>query len=251
MSAMLRWAGVTIGVIVGVVVARSGDLGVGLLFAAPLFGLCALAGVLAGELAVRPPRGPTRTAAVEVRRVRDYVPHRLGQAVAAAGGALLVLLAVTTAAGSADDLGRPGRSLGRQCASGTFETHGPWPGLFYTVRLAIVVVAGLLMAYIAVRTVVRRPRPGGAGEVAGDDAVRRRAAGAVTGATGILVAIPLAGVGLTAAGGLLGISCAPAWWTVVGCGLLTVVVAALALVSWCVAAVFNPRDGVEPLARAR
>src|SRR5215211_664299 len=76
-TAMLRWAGVTIGVIVGIIAARSGDLGMGLLMAAPLFGLCALVGVLAGELTVRPPRGPTRTAAVEVRRIRDYLPRHL------------------------------------------------------------------------------------------------------------------------------------------------------------------------------
>jgi hypothetical protein len=240
---------VTIGVIVGVIVARSGDLGVGLLLAAPLFGLCALIGVLAGELTVRPPDGPMRTATIEVRRIRDYLPHRLGRAVAAGGAVLLVLLAATTAAGSPDDMGRPGRSLGRQCTPGTFESHGPWPGVFYTGRLVIVVLAGLLMAFLAVRAIVRRPRSGGASDLAGDDALRRRAARTVTGAAGILIAIPLAGVSLTAAGGLLGNSCAPTSWTVAGWALLAVVPAALALVSWCVAAIFAPLDRADRLAR--
>jgi hypothetical protein len=184
-TAMLRWAGVTIGLIVGVIAARSGDLGTGLLLAAPLFGLCTLIGVLAGELTVRPPRGPTRTAAVEVRRVDDYLPHRLSRVVAAAGGILLALLTATAAAGSPDDMGRPGRSLARQCTSDTFESHGPWPGMFYAGQLAVVVLVGLLMAYVAVHVIVRRPRSGGAGDLAGDDAQRRRAARTVTGAAGI------------------------------------------------------------------
>jgi hypothetical protein len=248
-TAVPRWAGVTGGVLAGIVDARSGGLGTGLLIAAPLFGLCVLVGVLAGELRIRPPRGPTRTAAVEVRRVRHYLPPALGRAVAAAGLVLLVLLIATTAAGSPDDLGRPGRSLVRQCTPDTYESHGPWPGSFYAGQLAVVVLAGLLMAYLALHAVVRRPRSGSAGDLAGDDALRRRAARTVTGAAGILVALPLAGVSLTAAGGLLGISCAPTWWTVAGWGLLAPLPASLALVGWCVAAVLAPADRAHLPAR--
>ncbi|MER7008978.1 hypothetical protein ABT297_38870 [Dactylosporangium sp. NPDC000555] len=248
-TAVLRWAGVTIGLIAGITAARSGDLGTGLLLAAPLFGLCTLLGVLAGELTVRPPRGPTRTAAVEVRRIHDYLPRQLSRTVAATGGMLLVLLISTTAAGRTDDMGRPGRSLGRQCTSDTFESHGPWPGSFYTGRLAVVLLVGLLLAYVAARTIVRRPRSGSAGDLAGDDALRRRAARTVTGGVGILIAIPLAGVSLTAAGGLHGISCAPAWWTTTGWGLLALVPASLAMASWCVAAVLTSMDGADPRVR--
>jgi hypothetical protein len=250
-TAVLRWAGVAIGVIVGVIATRSGDLGMGLLMAAPLFGLCVLVGVLAGELTVRPTRGPTRTAAVEVRRIRDYLPRHLSRVVAAAGGVLFVLLAITTSAGGPDDMGRPGRSLTRQCTSDTFESHGPWPGLFYTGRLAVIVLLGLLMAYVAVRTIVGRPRFGSTSDLAIDDALRRRAARTVTGAVGVLIAIPLAGVSLTAAGGLLGISCAPTWWTITGWGLLALAPAALAMVSWCLAAILDPMDVADPMARTR
>jgi hypothetical protein len=115
----------------------------------------------------------------------------------------------------------------------------------------IVVLAGLLMAYIAVHTIVRRPRSGSTSDLAGDDRLRKRATRTVTGAVGILIAIPLAGVSLTAAGGLLGNSCAPTWWTVIGWGLLAVVPAALAMVSWCVAAVFVPMEQADPLARTK
>ncbi|MFV2088800.1 hypothetical protein [Micromonospora sp. LOL_021] len=132
--------------------------GQGLLLAAPLFGLCTLVGVLAGELTVRPPRGSTRTAAVEVRRIRDYLPRRFGQVVAVAGGVLLVLLTATTTAGDPDDMGRAGRALTRQCATGLFESRTPWPGSYYTSGLAVVVLVGLLMAYLVLRPIVRRPR---------------------------------------------------------------------------------------------
>ncbi|MCU7725116.1 hypothetical protein ODJ79_15420 [Actinoplanes sp. KI2] len=249
-TAVLRWAGAAVGVIVGGIAARSGDLGTGLLLAAPLFGLCTLVGVLAGELTVRPPRGPMRVAAVEVRRIRDYLPHRLGRVVAAAGGALAVLLTATTWAGSPDDLGRPGRSLTWRCTPDTVESHGPWPGVFYAGRLAVVVVFGVLLAYVAVRAIVRRPRSGDAGDVAVDDALRRRAARVVTGAVGALIAIPLAGVGLTAGGGLLSISCASTWWTTAGWALIALVPASLALVGWCATAALTP-DRVDPLARTR
>jgi len=245
----LRWAGVTAGLIVGVIAAQSGGLGTGLLLAAPLFGLGTLLGVLLGELTVRPPRGPMRTAALEVRRIHDYLPRRLSWVVAAAGGTLLALITATAAAGSPDDLGRPGRSLVRQCASGAFESHGPWPGLFYAGQLAAVVVVGLLMAYAAVHFIVRRPRPGGSSDLAGDDALRRRAARTVTGAVGILIALPLAGVSLTAAGGLLGTSCAPTWWTAAGWGLLALVAVSLVILSWCVATVFIPMERADALAR--
>ncbi|AEV84624.1 hypothetical protein ACWT_3601 [Actinoplanes sp. SE50] len=250
-TAVLRWTGVTLGVIVGVVAARSGDLGTGLLMAAPLFGLCTLIGVLAGELTIRPPHGPTRTAAVEVRRIRDYLPRHLSRVVAAAGGGLLVLLTATTAAGGPDDMGRPGRSLTRQCTSDTVESHGPWPGLFYTWPLLVVVLVGLLMGYLAVRTIVRRPRSGSTGDLAVDDALRRRAARVVTGAVGVLIAIPLAGVSLIAAGGLLDISCAPTWWTITGWALLAVVPASLAMVTWCAVALVTPLDRADPLVGAR
>lgn len=250
-TAMLRWAGVTIGVAVGIIAAGSGDLGVGLLLAAPLFGLCALIGVLAGELTVRPPRGPTRTAPVEVRRIRDYLPRHLSRVVAVAGGVLLILVGGTTAAGGPDDMGRPGRWLTRQCTIEMSESRGPWPGSYYTGGLMLVVLIGLLMAYLAVRTIVRRPRSGSAVDLAVDDAQRRRAAYVVTGAVGVLVAIPLAGVSLTAANGLLGMSCAPMWWTITGWFLLALAPTALAMVGWSAAAVFLPTDRAEPLVRTR
>src|SRR5215470_11485149 len=93
-TANWRWAGVITGLVAGGVAAGSGALGRGLMLAGPVFGLCVLAGVVAGEISVRPAGGPTRTAVVEVRRVRDYVPHGLAKAVLAAAAVLLALLTV-------------------------------------------------------------------------------------------------------------------------------------------------------------
>lgn len=250
-TAILRWSGMMIGAIVGITAARSGDLGTGLLMAAPLFGLCTLVGVLSGELLVRPPSGSTRTAAIEVRRIRDYLPRHLSRAVAASGGLLLVLAIATTAAGSPDDLGRPGRSLSRQCTSDMFASQGPWPGAYYTGRLAVVVLAGLLMAYVALRVIVRRPRSGDLDDLAVDDGLRRRAGRTVTGAVGLLVVISLGGVSAVAAGALLGISCPPTGWTIAGQGLLALSALSLAMVSWCAAAVLTPMDPAVPAASMR
>jgi hypothetical protein len=107
------------------------------------------------------------------------------------------------------------------------------------------------MGYAAVRIIVRRPRSGDVGDVAVDDRLRERAAGVVTGAVGVLVALPLAGVSLTAAGGLLSPSCAPAWWTIMGWSLLALAAAALALLSWCAAAILTPMSRAETPARPR
>src|SRR5690348_18438168 len=96
-TAHWRWAGLGAGLAVGGAAAGWGALGRGFLLAAPVFGLCVLTGVVAGELTVRPPGGRTRAAVLEVRRVRDYLPRRLTTAVLGAAVALASLAAVTTA----------------------------------------------------------------------------------------------------------------------------------------------------------
>jgi hypothetical protein len=147
--------------------------------------------------------------------------------------------------GSADDMGRAGRSLVRGCiaevtgadgATQTGSSQGPWPGLFYSLPLGIAVAGGLLGAAVALHTVVRRPRRGSTSElVVADDALRRRSAEALVAATGVMVAPSLFGVALTAGGALIGIGCAPAAWTVLGFGLLVVAFLMFLLLAWCLA----------------
>jgi hypothetical protein len=240
-TARWRLAGVIGGLAAGGAAAGSGALGRGLLLAAPVFGLCVLAGVVAGETSVRPPDGPARMAAVEVRRVRDYLPRGLTRAVIAGAVLLLALLTVTTATGTPDDLGRPGRFLLLRCSPGLVQDHGPWPGSFYSVPLAVVVATGLIAAGAALRIVARRPRTGADPRaVMADDAMRQRAARAITGACGILVAVPLAGTCLVTAAALLSFPCRPAWWTMAGWALLALLPATAALISWCAAVLLPP-----------
>ncbi|MGZ4506369.1 MAG: hypothetical protein ACXVX0_03860 [Blastococcus sp.] len=245
-----RWrlAGVTAGLVVGVVTAYQGALGRGLLLAAPLFALCVLAGVLAGELRVGAPAGSERRAALEVRRVRDYVPRALGSAVLAAGGLLGVVLVLTTAAGSPDDLGRAGRSLERRCSAVMTQGAGPWPGSFYALPLAVVVLCGVLAAGLVLLRVVRRPRQSADLDV--DDALRRSAAGAATAAAGLLIAVPLAGVSAVAGGALVGIPCRPGAWTLAAIALAALAAASLALAAWCAATLIAPGSLQAPAAAA-
>ncbi|SCE69992.1 hypothetical protein [Micromonospora mirobrigensis] len=248
-----RWAGLTVGVAAAAVAVRADPLGRGTAIAAPLLGLCVLAGVVAGETRAARPTGPARAAALETRQIRHYLPRWPATAVAVAGVGLAVLLVATTAAGSPDDQGRAGRSFGYDCGEFT-GGHGPWPGSFYSLPLAVVLGAGVLLAGLALRRVVGRPRPvDDAGDLVRDDAERRRSGHAVTGAAGLLVAVPLIGVSVTAAGGLLASPCRPAWWTAAAWLLLLLTPGWLALAGWSVTALLRsgaptPRPAV-PAAR--
>jgi len=87
--------------------------------------------------------------------------------------------------------------------------------------------------------------------VAADDAMRQRAARMITGACGILVALPLAGVCLVSASDLLSFPCHPAWWTYAGWALLALLVLAVALMSWCAAVLLAPARAVTAAVPAR
>lgn len=248
-TASFRVAGMITGLGAAAVAAASGLLGRGLLLAGPVFGLCVLAGVVAGEISVRPARGETRAAVVEVRRVRDYLPRGLATAVLAAAAVLLALVTVTTVTAGPDDLGRAGRALLLSCGPGAWQNHGPWPGSFYSAPLAAMVTAGLIAAGGGLRIIIRRARTGAAPDVvAADDALRRRAARTITGACGILVAVPLAGVCLVSAGALLSFSCQPAWWTYAGWALLALLIPVVPLIGWCASVLLAPdRAGTAAL----
>ena len=110
-TARWRTLGLVAGVAVAVLSATNGSLGRGVMLAGPLLALCVLLGVVVGELRVTAPPAGERTALLEVRRVRDYLPRRLAGTVLTAVVLLTWLLVTTTAMGSTDDMGRAGRSL--------------------------------------------------------------------------------------------------------------------------------------------
>jgi len=230
-TALWRTAGLAVGVFVAIVSAVTDELGRGLMLAGPLLALCVLLGVVVGELQVTAPPAARRSAVLETRRVRDYLPPRLLAVVLTATVLLAGLLMTTTALGSTDDMGRAGRTLFRQCSAVSGEGRGPWPGSFYSLPLAAVVGLGLLVAGAALHAVVRRPRQGD--DLAADDVLRRRAAATVTAASGLLVVVPFAGVASVAAAALNGMSCAPASWRVLAAVLLLLVPVLLAVGAWC------------------
>lgn len=179
-----------------------------------------------------------RSAPLEVRRVHDYVPERLTAAVAVAACTLGLLLAATTAFGSPDDLGRAGRWLVRACSDNMTVSSGPWPGSFYSVPLAGIVLGGLAATAFGLQQLVRRPRQGE--DVAVDDMLRYSAASAVIAAGGILVAVPLAGTSAIAGIALFGSAC-PLWWTTaLGWSLVACAACATVLAVWCTAVLALP-----------
>jgi len=241
-----RWAGILVGVVAAYLTITTGTLGRGELLAAPIFGLCVLAGVLVGELTPPSPGGATRRAQLRVRRARDYVRPLLGLTVAAATVALVVLGSITTVVASPDDMGRAGRRL--LCAAGA--AHGPWPGSFYTVPGLGLVLVGLLLSGLGLRLIVRRPQP--AETAAIDDLRRRRSAEMVAAATGILVLVPLLGVALTSGAGLISLAggCGHGWWTGAGWSLIGLAGVAAMSAAWCVALLLGPAARVRPGAAA-
>ncbi|MCC5947628.1 MAG: hypothetical protein JJT89_04155 [Nitriliruptoraceae bacterium] len=238
-TSLWRWGGVALGLLLAVgVVQIDGALGRGVMLAAPMLALGVLVGVIAGELRIAAPATEARSAPLEVRRVRDYLPRRLTGAVAGATATLGVLLVAATAVGSPDDLGRAGRSLVRACSDVMTSSSSPWPGSFYSLPLAAIVVAGLTAAAFALQQVVRRPRQGE--DVRSDDILRHSAAAAVVAASGILVTVPLAGTSAIAGLALFGSPC-PMWWTTtLGWTLVGFAAGATVVAIWCATVLVLP-----------
>lgn len=235
-----RWrlGGLAVGLAAAGATVATSSLGRGVMLAVPVAALCVLAGVVVGEVRVTAPDRAVRSAVLEVRRVRNYLPQRLSASVASATLALVGVLAWTTAVGSADDLGRAGRVLARQCGPLVSEAHSPWPGAYYSLPLLTLVVGGVLVAAVAVRLVVRRPRQGE--DVAVDEALRYRAVRAIVAAVGLLVAVPSAGVFLVTAVALGGSSCPTVWDVPVAITLGGAVPVLLLLAGWCLVVLLAP-----------
>lgn len=230
----VRWrrAGLVAGVVAAMAAANAGGVGVGVLLAAPLFGLFVIAGVLAGELSVTVPATGTMSASVARRTGSLYLPRRLTRSVVVSSAVLAVTLLGTSLVGSHDDLGRAGRSLELACNSTTSSATGPWPGSYYTVPLLPLLMIGLLCSGAALKRVVQRARLGGSLDVAGaDDHLRRIAAGTVVGAAGVLVSITLLGTSLIAGRALLDNACSAGGWLITGWALVGSVPLWLALLA--------------------
>jgi hypothetical protein len=231
-SAVCRVAGLAGGFVLAWWLAQTEGLGMGVALALPALAVCVLTGVLVGELATGNPSGETRRATLEVRSAWSYLPYVRVRWLAGLTGLLLVVLTMTSVAGGPDDMGRPGRAFTTACGSDVVTSVGPWPGTFYSLPVGAVVLVGAILAAVVLRTVLRRPRPAvDDNTLASDDALRRGAARAITGACGLLVAAPLAGTAFFAGAALLR-ACA-SYPSLTLFGVLSMIVAGVAVVAAC------------------
>ncbi|WP_127356287.1 hypothetical protein [Actinacidiphila soli] len=234
----VRWAGLLIGFVAARMVGHAWDTGedIGILYAIPVFGLCAVGGVLAGDALTARPRGTVRSAGLAPRRVRDYVPTRMTLLLLAQAGVLVVLLIVAAVLAWSDDMGRAGRSLTLTCPDGSTAGMGPWPGVFYGLPILASLAVSTAACFWSLTRIVRRP---------GGEQTRHDRALAVVAAWGLLVSALLLGTASTASGALMGTTCDGTIGRI-GNGLLwPAALVALVTVSWCLFTVISPKARVR------
>lgn len=200
-----RWVGLGIGLLAGIVLVFLGSLAPFVLVAPIVVGLSVVVAIMVGQQLSYAKARVVGVAAIETRRVRDYLPPR---SLARLAGAVVVLLAVlgyTTLVASPDDMGRAGRAISATWASlewnadanGTLQPHevtfsstySPFPGSFYTTPVLPALTVLLAVAVLALALTARRPRNGADPElVRVDDALRRITAQGIVAAAGLGVA---------------------------------------------------------------
>jgi hypothetical protein len=200
-----RLAGITVGAAAVWFISEVGTSGAGGLLAGPVFGLCALGGVLLGELFAPRPGGPVRVAGLRVRRIRDFLPRRGGLATALATGALLALAAAGSAAAAASG-DASGTTLTLTCPDGESMTI-PYPGWYYSRPALLALAVGLGATTLVLWRIARRPWPADEDADAAESALRRRSAEAAVAGYGILVVTMVVGFAGKAFGVMLNAGC--------------------------------------------
>lgn len=198
-----------------------------------------------------------RSAALESRRVADYLPRGLSLGVAATTAALLALLAIgwlTASSGEVSALDADG-SLGIQGAAPGGLSHvlvqcaadlsgcsarSPYPGSFYGLPLLLALGAVGAAAAVALVVAVRRPRSADPEVVRVDDIVRRRVTESIVAAVGVGVGGTLAGVALMMAPAILDNPYAAGWLTVTGWVCLLALAAGIAVAVWSAGCLLVP-----------
>ncbi len=175
-----RIGGLLIGTLAGVLAAWTGHA----LLSPPLVGIGYLGGVLLVELGSGPrPSGPLRTASLQARSARQYLPGWVVPAALAAG--LLVLLAPVAFA----VLPQP---------PGAF----PWPSPAVSVPLALIAAFALIAGGLLLARVAALPRRAGSAGSGSDDQARANSARAVAGAVLGIQLLCLGAVSIAASAGL-------------------------------------------------
>ncbi|MFD7612930.1 hypothetical protein [Streptomyces sp. NPDC059828] len=236
LEASVRWLGAAAGLAVNALVTYSPAPDVDLLCGFPVFGLCVMAGVLAGDVIARPSPGRLRTAEVAPRSVRDQVPRLLTASVAVQALVLVPLLVVGAATATADAEGRPGRAWAVTCPEGV-RLLAPWPGPAYVWPA----FGGLLLGTAACALLLRRI----ARYSTGDGQRRAANARAAVGAWGVLVNAPLFAISGTMGFTLLEGSCGGTMYAVAGGGLGAVALASAITAGHCLCVLLLPQVYVK------
>jgi hypothetical protein len=238
--------GVGIAAATALIMDPSESLGLGVALAPPTFALCLLCGVIVGEVFARPTVGATRTASIEVRSARAFLPRSMLWWVSGTGSVLFGFLLVTTMLAVPDDMGRSGRAISVACGPDVVAAASPWPGLYYSLPIGGAVLLGVAVATLAARVVAGRPRP--QVEESGrnvDDQLRRTAGRTIVAAVGVLVAAPLAGSAAFAGTALQTVGCGSTALRVAGLGCIGLAIVATIAAAGFAAAVLLPADRLE------
>lgn len=175
-----RIGGLLIGALAGVLAAFTGHA----LLSPPLVAIGYLAGVLLVELSSGPrPSGPLRTASLQARSARQYLPRWVIPAALAAG--MIVLLAPAAFA----VLPHPPQAL-------------PWPSPAVSVPLALIAAFALIAGGLLLARVAALPRQAGGAGSGSDDQARANSARAVAGAVLGIQLLCLGAVSIAASAGL-------------------------------------------------
>ncbi|MEO8461874.1 MAG: hypothetical protein ABI555_01565 [Chloroflexota bacterium] len=205
-----RYLGIAASVAVFFVVGSLGRYGWGLFVAPALAGTVVIAAILIGQQLTYTRARVTGTAGIERRQVRDYLPARPATIAAALLLVLVVIGAWTTLVATSDGGGFD-RTFTHSCVEQWWDQQGgheqtvvvassPFPGSYYTVGMAVGVLAVLALALVGLVATTRRPRNGADPElVRVDDALRRQTAEGIVAAFGLVAATSLAGLSYTAA----------------------------------------------------
>lgn len=177
-----RALGLIVGVLAAALVAPLGRWGQGVFVAPLVVALGLLAAMTASEMLVwRTARTPG-SASLERRTSRDYVSRpRLGVLAGfTAGLAALWLWCAARQNTSPNEFGATGRGWTQVRPDGTSSGGSPFPGTFYSLPAAALVVVLVVLLVLGLALVVSRPRNGAdATVVAVDDDARRRSADAM------------------------------------------------------------------------
>ncbi|MEW1753662.1 hypothetical protein [Streptomyces angustmyceticus] len=193
-----RWAGLAVGVMAAPLWATvdithhplsTFEAGVPLVSFVTAFGLCAVGGVLLGDVLTPRPLEAVRTAVLTPRRIRDHVPRAMTPVLLLQAVFLAVLVGTGAAVATQGAMDQAYRAIGAGC-DGTEPSVSLWAGILSGRQILGSLALGTVACAWALRRVARR---------AGGDQERRDRSRAIIAAWGVLVSTLLLLVALMAA----------------------------------------------------